>query len=996
MREWDDCPNSPKVRSRKKRTVEKRAHAYEVAEGEQLFCIDSRREGRLLLRSSNSFAYVHDAEARFSEGVQGKCNTLPDGRVELQPQSFGFCYAESFDVEEIVGVCYTVTLSDQCDENGIRLCILPEALQQHFSWLDPSKEEKGDASQMPTFSEVQGPISVRQLGEMECPCSPKIAGRTRQDNEKRAFKYKPAQDERLYCLDSHRKGVLLLRPDESFAYVHAEQARFSEGVQGKWSDHSGGKVELRPEGFGYCYWDSFDDSEVIDVCHVVALSDDRDDTTGRLLCYLPEELANKFSWLDPDREEELDNGGSQEHQGEEEEECPNSPKVPNRRSSKRRGGEKRASAYETSPGEQLYQPESHVTGVLLLKADFTFAYVHDSHARFSEGVQGDWSWSCEEERKVNLKPTSFGYSYVESFDENEIIGVCHEITLTEDRCADGKLLCLIPDDIKSKFSWLDPSREEDKEVTSRGTASTLSSRPAPLLNPAPTPRRSAEGQTVKPDSRLQSRRPMALETKQVPSLTQSYASSPVVSSGPPSPATASELDEEGPNSPKVRTRKRRTNEKKARAYECEEGEQLFCPETHQAGLLLLRPNGSFAYVHDFEARFSEGVQGKWSQLPDSQVLLDPKSFGYCYVESFDEDEIIGVPIAITLKRDSLNADGKPLCVLQEKLQTYLSWLDPTKPECPDGGAILNKTAHPSSADPEESPCSPKIAGRTRKDNEKRAFKYVPAEGERLYCLESHRSGVLLLRPDSRFAYVHSDRARFSEGVQGEWSEQPGNRVELYPTGFGYCYWDSFDASEIIGVCHVLALGEEHDPSGRLICRLNQDLANKFTWLDPDREEILEVGQGQEQPPAQQEEECPNSPKVPTRKKRNAEKRANAYVCAEGERLFSPESHAAGVLLLRPNSTFAYVFDSSARFSEGVQGDWSMQDGTVVKLEPTTFGYSYAENFDANEIVGVCYSVTLCSDMKADDGNLVCVFQEEQRRSFSWLDPTKQEPDKGTD
>merc|ERR1740138_274219 len=95
------------------------------------------------------------------------------------------------------------------------------------------------------------------------------------------------------------------------------------------------------------------------------------------------------------------------------------------------------------------------------------------------------------------------------------------------------------------------------------------------------------------------------------------------------------------------------------------------------------------------------------------------------------------------------------------------------------------------------------------------------------------------------------------------------------------------------------------------------------------------------------------------KRRKAEKRAKAYQALPGEELYIPESHLAGVLLLRPDKSFAYIHDCEARFSEGVSGEWVEEEANKVTLQPTEFGWCYQESFDPEEIIGANYTITLC-------------------------------------
>lgn len=125
---------------------------------------------------------------------------------------------------------------------------------------------------------------------------------------------------------------------------------------------------------------------------------------------------------------------------------------------------------------------------------------------------------------------------------------------------------------------------------------------------------------------------------------------------------------------------RPAREKRARAYEPLDGEELYIPESHRSGVLLLRPDATFAYIHDCEARFSEGVQGTWVQQEETSVRLEPTSFGWCYAESFDDDEIIGNGQTIVLCKGELLDGGKMMCKLPDELVRKFSWMDPTLPE----------------------------------------------------------------------------------------------------------------------------------------------------------------------------------------------------------------------------------------------------------------------------------------------------------------------------
>lgn len=1023
----EECPNSPKVARRrrkkskdsqeiqasnassslideeKRRHPEARGNKYQVEAGERLYRPRSHPNGMLLLRPDGSFSYIHDDVARFSEGVQGLWTKQFENDVRLQPTGFGWCYAESFDANEIIGVCHSVTLSTDASDNcGSLFCSFPDELCSRFSWLDPSLPElSGFYSEQTTASSLdeECPNSPkvsrkkRQKASEVDPSSPLVAEDKRRHPERRGNKYQAEEGERIYRPQSRPNGMLLLRADGSFSYIHEDTARFSEGVQGQWTQLPEGDVKLEPTAFGWCYEESFDSNEIVGVCHSVTLSTDQADESGGLMCIFPDNLCKSFSWLDPSLPEVTETPSVQAAPDDVfcllvEDECPNSPKVARKRrnkdqqvaevdpsspmvaAEKRRHPERRAHKYQAEEGEKLYRPRSHQTGMLLLRPDGSFSYVHDDMARFSEGVQGQWTQQVG--RDVRLEPTSFGWCYQESFDDNEIIGVCHSVTLSTKQADEGgRFICLLPLELLNRFSWLDPTlREVADPGGDQGTAGVRAEEvldeECPNSPKAVKKRSSRRKSTEKVDASAD------------------------------------------PSSPMVAEEKRRHPERRAHKYQVEPGERLYRPKSHPQGMLLLRPDGSFSYVHDQVARFSEGVQGQWLQQVALEVSLEPTAFGWCYDESFDANEIIGVCHSITLSEDQADASGILVCMFPEHLCAQFSWLDPSLPEvkqpfgevaqsfseplddeCPNSPKVARKRRSKDQKVADVDPSSPMVDKDMRRHPERRAHKYQAEDGERLYRLQSHQSGMLLLRPDGTFSYVHDDMARFSEGVQGKWTQLAGNELKLEPTAFGWCYEETFDANEIVGVCHSVTLSTDPpDENGRLMCVLPGELCVAFSWLDPTLPEVSEMV----------EEEEPTSPRVvrKSRKKdkttgdRHPERRALKYQVEEGEQLYRPRSHLNGMLLLRPDGSFSYIHDDMARFTEGVQGQWSQEDGGKVRLEPTAFGWCYEESFDANEIIGVGYSIALSTESADEHGRLFCAFPDELLVNFSWLDPTLEE------
>lgn len=483
---------------------------------------------------------------------------------------------------------------------------------------------------------------------------------------------------------------------------------------------------------------------------------------------------------------------------------------------------------------------------------------------------------------------------------------------------------------------------------------------------------------------------------------------------PPPPAVVEDTLPEGemlePSSPKVPSRKKRDKEARAYVYEPRAGETLYSPETHTTGVLLIRKNGTFAYVHDDKAKFSEGIQGDWSEEREDAVRLEPRSFGYCYTERFSAKDIVGVRYTVTLRKEPLQGSDRYACVLPEHIVGTFSWLDPTREEAP---------VELPEGDYDE-PCSPKIPSRKKnlpwvngqdppdpralakpptnrrgsKEREKPAGACALRRGGRVYCLDTLGAGRLLLRPDGSFAYVHDASARFSEGVEGEWRTQFGNMVRLEPKSFGWCYEGSFPESEILDACYTVTLSEDQTDDGTFLCILAHELLGKCSWLDPAqrcRSSTADMGpaaddaaEGQTE---EQEDSDPISPRIVSCARRMQEKRACKYLPESGDQLYAPESYTAGILLLRPEGTFAYVHDSTARFSEGVQGDWTHQPGDKVLLKPTKFGWCYGDTFDDNEIIGVSATVQLCRDKALENGLLACILEEKLTQQFSWLDPT---------
>lgn len=432
-----------------------------------------------------------------------------------------------------------------------------------------------------------------------------------------------------------------------------------------------------------------------------------------------------------------------------------------------------------------------------------------------------------------------------------------------------------------------------------------------------------------------------------------------------------------PCSPKVPVR-RKKKEKRAKECTAGTGEQLFCPESHPTGILLIRPEGSFAYVHDGHAKFSEGVQGDWTQEGENTVRLKPTGFGYCYEESFDAQEILSLCPVVTLCKDRSTENGTPLCTLPAEIANVFSWMDPTKQEA----------EAPAGEEELVEPCSPKVSRKKdgkRAAAEARAHAYVKKEeGEQLCRPKSNLVGLLLLRPEGLFSYVHDSQAKFSEGVQGLWTEMDKNKVKLEPKTLGWCYAGRFDMAELATSVYTITLcPDELDSKGMQMCAFPDEVANKCSWLNPTLD-TPRSGVGSEE--AAQETE-PLSPKIPKRQRRNAEKRGKDYQPGDGEELFCPQSHPLGVLLVRKDNTFAYVHDATARFSEGVQGSWSLAEAGKVVLDPSKFGWCYQESFDAGEIIGIRHTVTLCRDVMGENGKPTCTLSEECCTKCSWLDPS---------
>lgn len=158
--------------------------------------------------------------------------------------------------------------------------------------------------------------------------------------------------------------------------------------------------------------------------------------------------------------------------------------------------------------------------------------------------------------------------------------------------------------------------------------------------------------------------------------------------------------------------------------------------------------------------------------------------------------------------------------------------EPFSPKVPKRGREKGPWKdNPGGNTPTGDPTSP--TGHGRRDVERRASLYKAAPGEEIYIPESHSEGALLLRPDNSFQYIHDCQAKFSEGVHGKWSLQGSNRAKLEPTGFGWCYQESFDAEEILGRNHIVTLCKDKaDSDGRYTCTLPTELCQKFSWMDP--------------------------------------------------------------------------------------------------------------------------------------------------------------------
>jgi len=135
--------STAEVPTQKSRRQEKRAADCMPEEDEQLYRPAKLQTGRLLVRKTGTFAYVHDAKSRFSEGVQGNWTRESEAPMllKLEPESFGWLYQDRFEANEILELCPVVELSATVDDENILDCIFPENGELLKTWWNPGKEE---------------------------------------------------------------------------------------------------------------------------------------------------------------------------------------------------------------------------------------------------------------------------------------------------------------------------------------------------------------------------------------------------------------------------------------------------------------------------------------------------------------------------------------------------------------------------------------------------------------------------------------------------------------------------------------------------------------------------------------------------------------------------------------------------------------------------------------------------------------------------------------
>jgi Ca2+-binding EF-hand superfamily protein len=94
-----------------------------------------------------------------------------------------------------------------------------------------------------------------------------------------------------------------------------------------------------------------------------------------------------------------------------------------------------------------------------------------------------------------------------------------------------------------------------------------------------------------------------------------------------------------------------------------------------------------------------------------------------------------------------------------------------------------------------------LFGTSQKEN--CAMDYRAKDGERIFVPVTRKSGKLLLRAGGTFSYVANARARFFEGVQGQYTLE-GPKASLTATNFGpLCHAQNLDPVEI-----TVTLGSE--------------------------------------------------------------------------------------------------------------------------------------------------------------------------------------------
>eukprot|EP00930_Biecheleria_cincta_P039504 TRINITY_DN27153_c0_g1_i1.p1 TRINITY_DN27153_c0_g1~~TRINITY_DN27153_c0_g1_i1.p1 ORF type:complete len:839 (+),score=130.18 TRINITY_DN27153_c0_g1_i1:124-2640(+) len=292
---------------------------------------------------------------------------------------------------------------------------------------------------------------------------------------------------------------------------------------------------------------------------------------------------------------------------------------------------------------------------------------------------------------------------------------------------------------------------------------------------------------------------------------------------------------------------------------------------------------------------------------------------------------------------------------------------------------------------------------TERLKDRPACKYVAQEGDMIFIPDWLPTGRLLIRASHRFSFVTQHTHRFSSGVQGQCVMLPGNKARLEASLFGskaklggapsYTVLleaapDEKSGSNRYRACSLpldITDGWLQPPEKRQATRLAlssgdqwelDDILDLFDLYDADKSGTIDKDEFAElmsalMPGCDEKllEHYFNDVDVDGNERvdyfefldflfnetgldKSEDYEASKYVAREGEMVFIPDWLPSARLLVRAHGRFSFVWDSSLRYSRGVQGQCTIDNNGIITLEASLFGSASTVDSECSYVLRV--------------------------------------------